>query len=357
VFGRTRYLEWAQRHYGKVAWDLASSGIPTARWSELGVALPEIDDASAWTRLRDKIAHYNHVTPAEVVPALGTSGALFLAYAAMLGPGDEVLVESPGYEPLVRAAEGTGAVVRTFPRREDEGFRVVPERVAAMVTPRTRAICVTNLHNPSGARVDRATLAELAAIADARSAYLLVDEVYAAFDDLPEDGVFRGSARSIAPNVVAVSSLTKCFGLGPHRIGWVLGPEEVVRAAEAALLATTGHLPGSHAAIGAAAFDAVPALARRAKALMAGKRALAHEWAASHPKIRWSAPAEGLFGLVTIPGEGDLLAAIEDLASSAGVLVAAGSFFGAPRSFRLSWASSDAAKLREGLARLEPLVG
>ena len=161
----------------------------------------------------------------------------------MLSPGDEVLVEHPGYEPLTRAAEGLGAVVRTFERRAEEGFRVVPERVAAAVTPRTRVIVVTNLHNPSGVRTPDATLRELAQIAEARGAYLLVDEVYAPFDELPEDGVFRTSARKLAPNVVAVSSLTKCYGLGMHRIGWVLGPSEIVERAEAAMIATCGHLP------------------------------------------------------------------------------------------------------------------
>ena len=108
-------------------------------------------------------------------------------------------------------------MVRTYERRADEGFRVDPERVAAAVTPRTRLIVVTNLHNPSGVRTPDATLLELAKIAEARGAYLLVDEVYAPFDDLPEDGVFRTSARKLGPNVLAVSSLTKCYGLAPRR--------------------------------------------------------------------------------------------------------------------------------------------
>jgi aspartate/methionine/tyrosine aminotransferase len=356
VFARSRYIEWATTHYGKVEYDLATSGIPAAAWSELEVPVPAIDDAAGYARLRAAIAKYNQVTDAEVVPTLGTSGAIFLAYAAVLGPGDEIIVETPGYEPLTRTAEGLGAVVRTFERREEDGFRIIPELVAARVTPRTRLIAVTNLHNPSGAHADRRTLRELALVAEARSAYLLVDEVYAPFDDLPEDGVFRGGARSIAPNVIAIASLTKCYGLGLHRVGWLLGPPEVVSAAEAAIVSSAGHFPASHANLGAAAFDGIGALSRRAKALMAGKRAIAAEWAATHPKIRWSSPREGLFGLVTVPGEGDLLEKIEQTAKDAGVLVAAGTFFGAPRSFRLSWATCDDKRFREGLSRLAPLV-
>ncbi|MBX3204567.1 MAG: pyridoxal phosphate-dependent aminotransferase [Labilithrix sp.] len=356
MFGPTRYIAWAMQFYGQVPYDLATSGVPLVKWSELGLPVPDIDDFGAYAALRGAIARHNDVPKAEVVPALGTSQALFLAYASVLSPGDELLVESPGYEPLTRAAEGLGATVRTFERRAEEGYRVVPERVAAAIGPRTRAIVVTSLHNPTGARVEDDTVRELAAIAEARGAYVIVDEVYAPFDDLPEDGVFRRSARKIARNVIAVSSLTKCYGLGMYRVGWVLGAEEIAERAEAAALATFGHLPLAHASYGSAVLGAVGPLAARAKALLAGKREIAERWVASLPNAQWSAPRDGLFGLVTLPGRGDLLRSIEARARESGVLVGAGSFFGAPESFRLSWASCDAARFAEGLRLLEPLV-
>jgi aspartate/methionine/tyrosine aminotransferase len=274
----------------------------------------------------------------------------------MLAPGDEILVENPGYEPLLRCAEGLGATVRRFERTEKDGFRVDPERVAAAMTPRTRAIVVTNLHNPSGVRLPDDIVTELAAIADARGAYVIVDEVYAPFVDLPEDGVFRRSARKLAPNVVAIGSLTKCYGLGKQRIGWVLGPKEISDAAISASIATVGHAPIPYAAYAIAGLADVGKLAARAKRLLADKRDIADAWARSKGAARWSAPTEGLFGLVTLPGRRDLRSAIERLANEKGVLVAAGSFFGAPESFRLSWASCDEAKLREGLALLDALV-
>lgn len=356
MFAPVRYIEWATRFYGKVDLDLASSGIPHAAWSELGVPEPSLDDLAAYPAFRESIAHYNDVPLADVVPALGTSGAVFLAYAAMLSPGDEVLVEQPGYEPLTRAAEGLGAVVRTFERRADEGFRVDPERVAAAVTPRTRVIVVTNLHNPSGVRTPDATLLEIAEIAEARGAYLLVDEVYAPFDDLPEDGVFRTSARKLATNVVAVASLTKCYGLGMHRIGWVLGPAEIVERAESAVIATCGHLPLAQAARGTIALANLGKLSRRAKGIFAGKRDIAARWAATLPNARWSAPTSGLFGLVTLDSPQDLRPRIESWAEEHGVLVGAGSFFGVPNGFRLSWATQPTERFEAGLAKLSTLL-
>lgn len=358
MFAATRYLDWARRFYGSAPYNLASSGIPNVAWGDVSAAHPAgSDDPATYTRLVEAIARYNDRPASEVVPALGTSHAIFLAYAAMLSPGDELLVEHPGYEPLVRAAEGLGASVRTYERREENGFAVDPAEVAARVGPRTRAIVVSTLHNPSGVRVPDATIRELAAIADARGAYLLVDEVYAAFDELVDaQGIFRGSARALAPNVVAISSLTKCYGLGMHRIGWVLGPPEIVERAAAASISTLGHLPLTHAAFGVEAFAHVGKLAARAKSLLAGKRAIAEDWVRSHPGLRWSAPREGLFGLVTVPGNRDILPDIERLVETEGVLVCAGTFFGAPSSFRLAWASCDAARFAEGLAKLEPLV-
>jgi hypothetical protein len=356
VFLPTRYLTWAQAFYGRVPYDLASSGVPLARWSDLELPAPDLDDPGSYRRLREAIGTYNEVDPADVVPAIGASQAIFLAYAALLSPGDDVLVEAPGYEPLTRAAEGLGASVRTFPRLETEGFRIAPERVAAAIGPRTRAIVLSSLHNPSGVRVDDDTIRELAAIAELRGAYVIVDEVYAAFDALPEDGVFRRSARKLGANVIAISSLTKCFGLGMFRIGWLTGPQEIASAATDAAVATVGHLPLAHASYGAAAFEGIGRLARRANDLVSGKREIAARWVAGVPGARWSAPEEGLFGLVTLPGAGDLRAEIEALATSAGVLVAAGSFFGAPESFRLSWASCDRARFEEGLRLLDALV-
>lgn len=356
MFTPTRYLAWAMKFYGQVPFDLATSGAPTVPWKELGLPHPDVDDVGAFEGLKCAIAKYNDVSVAEVTPSLGTSNAIFLAYAALVSPGDEVLVETPGYEPLYRSAEGLGATVRTFPRRIEDGFAIQPDEVAALIGPRTRAIVLTTLHNPTGARTPDSTIVELAKIAEARGAYVLVDEVYAPFDALPEDGVFRRSARRLAPNVITVASLTKCYGLGWHRIGWVLGSEEITARATAASVGTVGHLPLHHAAYGLAGFGVVGALAKRTKASLENKRQIAAAWVKSLPNAHWSDPKEGLFGLVTLPGRGDLLEKIEANARTTGCLVGAGSFFGAPESFRLSWATCSTERFEAGLRHLEALA-
>jgi aspartate/methionine/tyrosine aminotransferase len=352
MFAPTRYLDWARRFYGQVRFDLATSGMTNVPAAELG--LPDAasqDDATGWRRLREAVATYNDVPAGEAVAALGTTHALWLAYAALTSPGDDVLVETPGYEPLARIAEGVGARVVPFERPAGERFALDPDRIARAMTPRTRVVVVANLHNPSGVRADDASLRAAARVAEAGGAVLLVDEVYAPFDALVDEaGVFRGSARKLGPNVVAVSSLTKCYGLGLQRVGWLLGPADVVARAEDAITASCGMLPLVHAHLALRAFGQLVPLAERARAALAGKRERVARWVASQG-LTWSAPAEGLFGLVTVPGAGDLTATIERAAREREVLVAAGAFFGVPNGFRLAWSATNEA-LDEGLGRL-----
>jgi aspartate/methionine/tyrosine aminotransferase len=181
--------------------------------------------------------------------------------------------------------------------------------------------------------------------------------VYAPFESLCDArGVWGKSARHLAPNVVAVGSLTKCYGLGAHRVGWVLGPRDVIARADDALTASLGHAPLPWMAIGVRAFDRLPAFAEWSRRAVAGKRARVEAWLAARPHLAWSAPKEGLFGFaVDTRTREDFTARIENGVRDHGVIVAPGAFFSVPNGFRLAW-SIDGEKLDEGLARLGRVV-
>ena len=355
-YGPTRYLTWARQFFGTVTYDLAVSGIPLVGAAELGEP-PNRADFAGIERFSRSIAHYNDVPRGEVVPALGTAHALWLAYACLASPGDDVLVESPGYEPLLRAAEGVGARVVRFERRADEGWALDPDRIARALTLRTRVVAVTNHHNPTGVRTPDDRLRAVAAVCQARGVHLLVDEVYSPFDALTDaSGVFRGSARKLAPNIVCAGSLTKCYGLGPHRIGWMLGPPDVIARAEDVLTCTLGNLPLEHANLGAHAFSRIDALATRARLLVEGRREQVAAWMVTRPDLAWSAPSEGLFGLATSTRSGELLPLLEAAAREQGILVSPGTFFGVPNGVRVSWATLGGTQLAEALTRLGRLL-
>ncbi len=349
---RSTYLAWANERYGKVRFDLATSGMPAPPPAVLGEFTPEsLTLPAAWSEVRAAVARYNDVPVGEAVVALGTTHALWLACMALLEPGDRLLVEDPGYEPLVRIGESAGAEVARFSRPAAAGFALDPDLVARAMTPRTRAVVLSSPHNPSGARASDAALRSLASALAPSGATLIVDEVYAPFDGFVDaDGVFRGSARKLGPNVACVSSLSKCYGLGAQRIGWLLAVPEVIARAEQAITISAGALPVSHAAIALRALQRIAPLAGISRAHLTGKRERVAQWAASLG-LGWSTPTSGLFGFVHLPGHGDLTDFIERTARDSEVLVAPGSFFGEPEGFRLAW-SARPEILDEGLARL-----
>lgn len=356
MYPRSRYLEWAIKHGGSCKYDLGSSGTRTA-CSFVDARHVDLHDVGGWENLRTAIANANDVPRAHVVAALGTAHAVWLAYAALVSPGDEILIESPAYEPLVGAAQGIGAVVRRYDRPQNTGFQLDPASVAAAVTPKTKAVVVSNLHNPTGARASHEALTLVAEAAAKVGAHVIVDEVYASFDELCEpDGVWRKTAMRVADNVLAVSSLTKCYGLGPHRIGWVLAPVDIVRRIEDVMLSTCAMLPVSHANLALAAFKALPALAERAKETLAEKRDRVATWVASRPDLSWHAPQAGLFGFVSLNKKSpNVRAAIERGMREEDVMVVPGEFFDMPDGFRLAW-SLDASLVDEALVRLGRVV-
>src|SRR4029077_10954930 len=120
------------------------------------------DNAYGYTPLVEALAHHRNVARENVVTVSGgTSMANHLAMAAILERGDEVLIEQPTYDPLLAVAEYLGAKIKRFPRRFEDGFKIDIDALEKQMTPRTRLIGITNLHNPSSALVDETTLRKI----------------------------------------------------------------------------------------------------------------------------------------------------------------------------------------------------
>jgi aspartate/methionine/tyrosine aminotransferase len=223
---RSPYMEFAKLR-SAAKYNLATSGIMSYPLSGLPVKLADLEingpTLYGYAPLLERLAQRSGVTPDCVVTAAGTSMANHLAFAATVSPGDEVLVEHPTYELLVSTLEYLGATVRYFDRRMEDGFRVDPSEVERNMTPQTRLISLTNLHNPSGALIDEPTLREVGQIANKRGAYVLVDEVYleALYDERPKPAIHLGD------HFLVTSSLTKAFGLSGLRCGWVLANRDL----------------------------------------------------------------------------------------------------------------------------------
>jgi len=222
---QSAYMHWA-KFKAPVRFALTGSEVPHFRMDSLPLSIADLDlDGASHPRyapLRERIASRYGVSTEQVVSADGTSMANFVALAALVEPGDEVLVERPAYDPLLGAASFLGATLTRFDRRPEDGFRLDVERIAAASSDRTRVILITNLHNPSSALASEDELRAVGEVARRVGARVLVDEVY-----LDSAVPLRRSAVHLGPEFVCTNSLTKVYGLSGLRCGWVLAEPEL----------------------------------------------------------------------------------------------------------------------------------
>src|SRR5437868_667572 len=178
---QSEYMHWAKFKL-PVRFALTGSEVPHFRMDSLPLSIADLDlDGASHPRyapLRSAIAQRYGVTPDQVVAADGTSMANFVAMAALISPGDEVVIEHPTYEPLLGAASFLGANIKRFERKAADAFRLDPGNVRSSMSDRTRLIVVTNLHNPSCALAGEAELRAIGELARQNKARVLIDEVY-----------------------------------------------------------------------------------------------------------------------------------------------------------------------------------
>jgi aspartate/methionine/tyrosine aminotransferase len=345
----SEYLRWAKTR-APARFDLTSSGVPYLSIRDLPVTIDDLEisgtGAYGWAPLQQAIAARYRVDEACVVAAMGTSMANHLALAAHVQPGDEVLIEHPTYEPLVTVARYLGADVRHFPRRAEDGFRLDPGEVERAITPRTRAVVITDLHNPSSALADRDALRRIGEIAARAGARVVVDEVYldALWEPAPRTCVHLGEA------FVSTNSLTKVYGLNGLRCGWVLA--EPALAERMWRLTELFNNIGVHAAerLSLAAFQDMDTIAARSRMLLDANAAALNAFYAAHPRLQ---VMEHAHGTVSFPRlrEGDADALCDLLIDRYETAVVPGRFFGMPEHVRIGL-GVDPATFAEGLERV-----
>ncbi|WP_254536533.1 pyridoxal phosphate-dependent aminotransferase [Halomarina litorea] len=268
VFEPIAYLEWIAGRPDAATHDLGSSDLRSPS-PDRGVVPPVLADRSDPTdgTVESLLADvYDHPESGVHVTA-GATHANWLVGATCLSRADEsaeprVLVESPGYEPHAATPRGLGGRVERFER---PAGRLDPDTVDEALTPDTELVVCTNRHNPTGRLADRGTLRAVAERVADVDATLLVDEVYAPYGTNAGTGPFGGVTAAGLPNTVVAGSLTKFFGLGGLRVGWVLGEASTVERMER----VGWHLP--------VVAGPSRALARRALAHREALSARAHE--------------------------------------------------------------------------------
>jgi aspartate/methionine/tyrosine aminotransferase len=344
------YMEWAKRH-PRSRVSLAGSNLLSCELTDLPGAREALelygDNDNGYAPLVDAIAARYGVSSNMVVTAQGTSGANFLAFAALVKAGDDVLVERPGYDPLMGPPLLFGANIVRFDRRFEDGYRLDPDAVRAAMTPRTRLIVITNAHNPTGVVASDADLDEVGRIAERNGALVLVDEVYL-------DSAYAGSIRPAAsrsPVFVSTSSLTKSYGLAGLRCGWVLAHPDLAEAITRArdIVDGTGAFPAERLSV--LAFSLLDRLAARSRRLLEANGRTMRAFLYSQPTLEYVWPSAGTVVFPRIRGVADAGPFVEGLARDFETDVVPGRFFQAPAHFRIGFGGRPEF-LAEGLAQV-----
>jgi len=344
------YMEWAKTR-SKARFNLASSGLLTYPLAELepGPDALRIEDSYyGFPPLVERLARKAGVGPERIVHATGTSMANMLVLSASAAAGDEVLIEEPTYTLLVDAARWLRLDVRRFPRRFEAGFRVDPSDVERALTPRTRLVVLTNLHNPSSAFVPPEDLRRIGDAARAVGARVLVDEVY--LEALSVLGKPWGSASRLGDEFVTTSSLTKAYGLSSLRCGWIVAEPDLARRIWR-LNDLFGVVPAHPAErLSVLALDRLAEISARARRILETNTEGATAFLAARPELACEPVTTGMIAFPRL--------LVGDVESLCGVLrdrfettVVPGRFFGAPGHFRMAW-GQEPEEVAEGLARL-----
>ncbi|WP_420752566.1 pyridoxal phosphate-dependent aminotransferase [Rhodococcus sp. O3] len=198
-----------------------------------GPGMPELRRAIT----DDRAARYGleYDPDGEVLVTVGATEAISAAILGLVEPGDEVLLTEPYYDSYAASVALAGATRRAVPlERSGSGFVLDVDALRAAVTDRTTMLVVNTPHNPTGTVYDDATLTAVAELACERDLLVLSDEVY-------EHLVFDGrrhtplaSLPGMAERTVTVSSAAKMFNVTGWKIGWALGPRELIDGVRAA---------------------------------------------------------------------------------------------------------------------------
>jgi aspartate/methionine/tyrosine aminotransferase len=346
---RSAYIEWAKLR-SSARYNLAASGLWQFPLADLPVRIEDLEitgpDSYGYKPLLQLLAAKAGVELDCVVHAQGTSMANHLAMAALVEHDDEVLIEEPGYEALLAAAQYLGAKIRRFPRLFENGFQADPREIERAITPRTRLIVLTNLHNPTGVHTAEGTLKLIGEIARSLGAHVLVDEVYLeSCFDTPWQPAFR-----LGTNFISTGSLTKAYGLSGLRCGWVLAVPQL--AQRMWRLNDLFGVMAAHPAerLSAIALEHLPQIAARAKKILDINRALLKSLFDSRKDLLAIWPEAGTIAFPQLAG-GHVEAFCQLLRDKYETAVVPGRFFDAPEHFRIG-IGGETAIVREGLSRV-----
>lgn len=219
-----------------VEYDMSESGVQPVtlrELTEMGFDLESAMDiplgysqSNGTPELRELLSqHYPGASSNHIEVTNGTSEANYVVALSLLQPGDEFALQIPNYMQMWGIPRSTGATVNRFHLRLDRDWEVDWEEFEAAVNEKTRLVYISNPNNPTGSVLSEDAMKRIVARCDEVGAYLLADEVYQGAEI---DRELTPSFWGMSERVIVSSGLSKAYGIPGVRIGWIIGPVEIV---------------------------------------------------------------------------------------------------------------------------------
>ncbi len=325
--------------------------------------LPELRAAIAAKTVRDSGFE---VDPGRVLVTNGGKQAVYSAFATLLDPGDEVLLPAPYWTTYPESIVLAGGVPVQVTADESTSYLVTVEQLEAARTPRTKVLLFVSPSNPTGAVYSREQVEAIGRWAYENDLWVITDEIY---EHLVYDGAEAPSMPVVVPELadrtVVLNGVAKTYSMTGWRVGWLLGPQDVVKAATAYQSHLCGNVSNvaQRAALAAVSgpLDAVFTMrdafdSRRKKALSLLAEIPGVETPVPHGAFYVYPSVKALLGK-EIRGErpADTVAFADLILREAEVAVVPGEAFGTPGYFRISYALAEN-DLAEGITRMGRLL-
>jgi len=352
-------LAWGPRCERTIS---ASSAEPMSMAELLALADPEamrlweglgLDYASVLglPALRDEIAGlYGSVGPDGILGFAGAQEGIFCLMRGLLSPRDHAVVVTPCYEGLLAVPKALGADVTEVRLRPEEGWRLDLDGLAEAVRPDTRLLVVNFPHNPTGSTLTRPEYERLLGIAAEHGVRVLADEVFRLLADDP-----LPPAADLYERAVSLDVMSKAWGLGGVRFGWIATRDEAALAAARGVKGWTSICTGApDEVLALIAIRATDRILARNRAILASNLDVADAFFAGNPdQVEWVRPRAGCLACPRFVNR-EATAVAERLAREEATLMLPGPlFFGGESHFRLGLGKSG---LGEGLSRLEAVL-
>jgi aspartate aminotransferase len=325
--------------------------------------LPELRAAIAEKTARD--SGYA-IEAGQVLVTNGGKQAVYTSFAALLDPGDEVLLPAPYWVTYPEAIALAGGVSVELATDESTGFKVTVDQLQAALTPRTKALMFVSPSNPTGAVYSRDEVEAIGRWAVERGVWVITDEIY---EHLVYGGATFHSMPAVVPELadtcLVVNGVAKTYAMTGWRVGWLIGPADVVKAAGNLQSHLTSNVSNvsQRAALAAVSGD-LSAVAMMREAFDRRRRRMA-EMLNDMPGVTCAEPDGAFYCFPNFTGvlgrdlggrtAASTLELAEVLLDQAKVAIVPGEAFGAPGYARLSYALGDD-DLVEGLTRIAKLL-